>query len=105
MDSKSSKIHLILVVLLMPDLSGLKIVFGATFLFACIFFLIAGFFKVAEACCGVCAHGNGERPVRTSKGYGTRSVSARLKRGAVDQKKFEAKLAAIASLQTTKKDK
>ena len=88
----------------MPDFSGLKVVFGATFLFACIFFLIAGFFKLAEAFCGACAHGNGERPVRTSKGYGTRSVSARLKRGAVDQKKFEEKLAAISSLQA-KKDK
>ena len=73
-------------------LDGFKVVFQAIFLFALIFFLIAGVFRAAEYIFGECAYGNGERPVRTSKGYGTRSVRARMLRGAVDQKKFQAKL-------------
>ena len=74
------------------SLEGLSIVFKAVFLFACLFFLIAGIFKVFEACCGVCEYGYGERPIRTHKGYGTRSVRARMVQGKVDQKKLEAKL-------------
>jgi hypothetical protein len=74
------------------SLDGFKIVFKATFLFALVFFVIAGVFRMMECMFGECAYGNGERPVRTSKGYGTRSVRSRLVRGVKDQRKLEAKL-------------
>jgi hypothetical protein len=72
--------------------NGFLVVGQAIFLFAVLFFLIAGVFRTMEYFFGECAYGNGERPVRTRRGYGTRSVRARMQRGAVDQKKLEATL-------------
>jgi hypothetical protein len=51
-----------------------------------------------EACFGECAYGYGERPVRTQKGYGTRSIRARMVQGKVDQRKLEAKLAQLKQI-------